>query len=289
MFIGSAIKRWAVYWWESATEAKGVWEVITWFFTIFSWVVVIATEWAGFPSAKNWPILTEPNFEMAAKIVAGLLTLRAVFWLPFRKHEKLISELQKLKSDQVELKLEFINPKDIKDIDFNIYRFPLRVKITHSHPTKTLKNVRVLISKITCSEWKSAINSLPLKKITFPVYLPEAGMVDSSQQHEISPMPFGKTFDVFAVMMNLAESEVWVAPFECPDQQHRNHWAKSEFSITANDFSEGKAKFTIELQVTADGVATLSKIVILEVATYTLNLQNNKGVMNEPPPPRWIV
>ncbi|HXR05354.1 MAG TPA: hypothetical protein VN836_11675 [Verrucomicrobiae bacterium] len=190
----------------------------------------------------------------------------------------------------VELEIEFINPTDWDTI---IHRYPLRVKVTHTHSKKTVKNLRVLMTKIECPEWnKKEVKYLmltdQLKKIKLPVCLPEAGSADNSTAHDVWPKPVAKTFDVFAVRMGYAESTVWIAPFGFPDDGHRDYWSKNEFSFSAVDVIGGHGKFTIELQVTADGIGTLSKTVVLDVSASVVNLQAEK-LFEDAPLPRWII
>ena len=78
--------------------------MITWALTALAWIIVIVIEWGGVPLPKNWQILAEPFFEKAAWAIAILLVLRAVFWLPFQRHEK---EQAKFAAEKLELERTF--------------------------------------------------------------------------------------------------------------------------------------------------------------------------------------
>jgi hypothetical protein len=96
-----------------------------------------------------------------------------------KERQILSTELEKIKSAQAELEIEFINPMEMDAI---LHRWPLRVKVTHSDSKQTLKNVRVLITKIECPDWNNKpILSFELKKIRLPLYLPETGSADNSK------------------------------------------------------------------------------------------------------------
>jgi hypothetical protein len=70
--------------------------IMAWVLTILAWLAFLVSEWAGFSSEK-WPVVSNPIFEKAALVIAIILTLRAIFWLPFRRHEKLAAELEAVK------------------------------------------------------------------------------------------------------------------------------------------------------------------------------------------------
>jgi hypothetical protein len=194
---------------------------------------------------------------------------------------------------RVELEMEFINPTEM---DVLLHRYALRIKIRHSHPTKTLEKVRVFISKIECPAWKDPVHSFSFKKIMFPVYLPESGYKDAEIKHEIPPMPFEKSFDVFMVRSNFEESIIGVAPFEPPsekesDRTHqRDYWTKNTFSFSEDDFNSPKPQFKITFQVVSDDVKTLEKTVILEVPTFSfLEMKIAGKSSSNPLIPLWIV
>jgi hypothetical protein len=77
--------------------------IMAWVLTILAWLAFLVSEWAGI-SSKNWPIVSNPIFEKAALGVAIILTLRAIFWLPFRRHEKLAAELEAVKPQPPKIK-----------------------------------------------------------------------------------------------------------------------------------------------------------------------------------------
>jgi hypothetical protein len=201
--------------------------------------------------------------------------------------------LQFSKSRTVNLEIEFINPTEM---DVHLHRYALRIKIRHSHPTKTLKNVRVLISNIGCPAWKEPLHSFSFKKISFPVFLPESGFQDTERKHEVAPMPFEKSFDVFMVRTNYEESIVGVAPFQPPSEKEadrtrwRDYWTKSTFSFSEDDFNSSKPQFKINIQVMADDVKTLEKIVICEIPTFSIEEMKRTGKSSSDPLiPRWII
>ena len=100
----SAIKRCFYYWWDPATRTKEVFEmIIAWVLTILAWLVFLVCEWAGF-SPEKWPTLSKPIFEKVTFGLAIILTLRAIFWLPFRRHEKLAAELEAVKPQPPKIK-----------------------------------------------------------------------------------------------------------------------------------------------------------------------------------------
>ena len=194
---------------------------------------------------------------------------------------------------RVNLEMEYINPTGI---DVLLHRYPLRIKISHTHPTKTLKNARVLISQIECPAWKDPIHSFSFKKIMFPVYLPESGYQDTEIKHEIPPKPFEKSFDVFMVRSNYEESIIGVAPFEPPSEKEsdrtrqRDYWTKNTFSFSEDDFNSPKPQFKITFQVVSDDVKTLEKTMILEVPTFSfLEIKIAGKSSSNPLIPLWIV
>ena len=77
--------------------------IVAWVLTILAWVAFLLSEWAGFSPAK-WPIVSNPIFEKVAFGLAIIFTLRAIFWLPFRRHEKLVAELDATKPQPPKIK-----------------------------------------------------------------------------------------------------------------------------------------------------------------------------------------
>jgi hypothetical protein len=83
--------------------------IMAWVLTILAWLVFLVSEWAGLSSVK-WPIVTSPIFEKVALGVAIILTLRVIFWLPFRRHEKLAAELDAIKPQPPKIKAPVPEP-----------------------------------------------------------------------------------------------------------------------------------------------------------------------------------
>ena len=77
--------------------------IIAWVLTILAWLAFLLSEWAGV-SAAQWPVVSNPIFEKVAFGIAIILTLRAIFWLPFRRHEKLAAELDAVKPQPPKIK-----------------------------------------------------------------------------------------------------------------------------------------------------------------------------------------
>ena len=61
--------------------------------------------------------------------------------------------------------------------------------------------------------------------------------------HEISPKPFEMVFDVFAVSMNLADTKIWIAPFNVNDRGRMS--GESDISFDSNDFKDGVGEFEV--------------------------------------------
>ena len=77
--------------------------IIAWVLTILAWLAFLICEWAGF-SPEKWPTLSKPIFEKVTFGLAIIFTLRAIFWLPFRRHEKLAAELDAVKPQPPKIK-----------------------------------------------------------------------------------------------------------------------------------------------------------------------------------------
>ena len=108
----SAIKRCFYYWWDPATRTREVFDmIIAWVLTILAWLAFLVSEWAGVSFAK-WPIVSSPIFEKVTFGLAIIFTLRAIFWLPFRRHEKLATELEAAKPQPPKIKA--LPPEQIK-------------------------------------------------------------------------------------------------------------------------------------------------------------------------------
>jgi hypothetical protein len=184
------------------------------------------------------------------------------------------------------LEIEFVNPVEPDGL---LHRWPLRIRVAHTHPTETIKNVRVLVTNIECPQWaENRFRDWLLKNIKFPFYLPEAGNTDYTKSHDLAPKPYAKMFDVFAVRMNLAESQLLVAPFEPPDLRRRDFWSKNELSVTSDNSPTGNCRFIVTFQVTADGSATIQKSAALDVGAHILKRLPGKQIdFLDPPPPHW--
>ena len=85
--------------------------IIAWVLTILAWLAFLVSEWAGVSPAK-WPIVSSPIFEKVAFGFAIIFTLRAIFWLPFRRQEKLATELEAAKPQPPKIKA--LPPEQIK-------------------------------------------------------------------------------------------------------------------------------------------------------------------------------
>jgi hypothetical protein len=276
----SNIKRCFLYWWKLAKDSKDRFEMMSWALTPILWLAASAVSF----------FYPHPNklVDIGIWSLALLFTLRTVVWCPFRKDEEREKEIQKLKSENAKLELEFISPKDKNDRDPRInYCYPLRIVVRQTHPIKKVKEVRILIKKFSCPAWHDPIKTFPFKKMTFPIYLPDSGS-QSIAGHEISPKPFEMVFDVFAVSMNLADTKIWIAPFNVNDRGRMS--GESDISFDSNDFKDGVGEFEVEIQATADDVSTVSKKVVLKTESYVMKIRADKQIeQNEPSPPRWIV
>lgn len=82
------IKAFCRYWWESMTESKDVFDKIMWVLTAAAFISVPLIEAAGIALPKRWQALSDPQLEKIAWDITVFLGLRAIFWLPFRRHER---------------------------------------------------------------------------------------------------------------------------------------------------------------------------------------------------------
>ena len=199
------------------------------------------------------------------------------------------------------MEIRFIDPKEF---DLRVHREVLNIAVTNKHPTKTAKGVRLWLTEIDCLEWKAQklVKPLELQKTIFPISLPQAGSVDNTQAHEIHPRPFEKTFDVFMARITMQGSNIGLAPLQPPDgnerlrERTRDFWSKINFDLNEKDFKRSDAseqvtaRLKIGIQLTADGMATLSRSVTLEVPIVTfIDSDNGKLLLDDKRHPRWIV
>jgi hypothetical protein len=123
------IKQFCRYWWESVTSSKEAFDMITWILTEVAWLTVAVIELVGFSPPSNWQVLTGPYFEKAAWIVAIILALRAVFWLPFRRHQKqesdFYSEMKILNRECQQLKNQ-LSERNTKQTVSELIKYHLR-------------------------------------------------------------------------------------------------------------------------------------------------------------------
>jgi hypothetical protein len=177
----SKITRFIRYWWESATDTKEIWDMITWILAVIAWLIVVGKECIDFPST-NWKIFSEPVFEIAAWTVAVVLTLRAIFWLPFLRdeaQERIIESLRKLPAPTLEI--EIIHPADL---DILTSRKTYRIKVKNTHPSKAVKNLKVWLCEI---KWPQSIQKpMIIGGIIWPHQLPEKGNPNHSLAHELA-------------------------------------------------------------------------------------------------------
>ncbi|HZV35938.1 MAG TPA: hypothetical protein VFB72_15285 [Verrucomicrobiae bacterium] len=68
---------------------------------IFAWLVVASKE-GLVPVKVNWPIFSDEHFERLAIIGAVLITLFAIFWIPFRRHKSEVEKFENEKSGLLE-------------------------------------------------------------------------------------------------------------------------------------------------------------------------------------------
>ena len=92
------IKSCCQYWWGIATGSKDTFDRFMLALTAIAWLIVGVIKSMGGSLPRNWPVSTEPYFKRAVWVVAVVLTLRAVFWLPFRRHEELKAKLEESKN-----------------------------------------------------------------------------------------------------------------------------------------------------------------------------------------------
>jgi hypothetical protein len=198
------------------------------------------------------------------------------------------AELAKIKAEQIHFGVEFI---DYDRQDPELYFWALRVRITHQHPTKTAKGVRVALKEIQCEGWRTKGKPRELEEVNFPRLLPEKGNGDAAQKHEIAPQPYAKDFDLLLVKNNLAISRICLAPYEGPG--HVDFWtewrpSKSHYIPMSKKFAEfdtmdagdKKEQFIVTIQVTGEDAATVEKKSRLCITRYLLE-------MPDPPPPHW--
>jgi hypothetical protein len=89
--------------------------IIAWVLTTLAWLAFVASVWAG-SSPEKWPIFSRPIFAKVTLGVAIILNLRAIFWLPFRRHEKLAAELEASKPQPP--KIKDLPPEQIIENEF---------------------------------------------------------------------------------------------------------------------------------------------------------------------------
>jgi hypothetical protein len=63
---------------------------------------------------KDWQILTEPFLEKTVWAIAIMLALRAIFWLPFRKHEAQASAHEKEKKELLKVVDSLSNKEELE-------------------------------------------------------------------------------------------------------------------------------------------------------------------------------
>jgi len=137
------IRRCFCYWWESISSSKEVFDKITWVLTIIAWLVVLLQELEVFPST-SWQVFSEPGLARLTWILALLLTARAIFWLPFCRHEKLIAELQAVKDGASPL--EIIT--ETRTYNSNDWKKAVEILVKNPNLAKGAENVSVRLLKI---------------------------------------------------------------------------------------------------------------------------------------------
>ena len=198
------------------------------------------------------------------------------------------AELEKLKTEQIGLEVEFINPVNR---DRQLYFWAFRVRITHNHPTKTAKGVCVFLEDIQYEKPQTTTRPEELDKIAWPWPLPEMRSVDSSQKHDIASRPNSKEFDVLMVKSIHGNADICLAPYvmpnadagfflsEVPATPHRICKSKGA-EFTAVSFDAPEAKFMVTIQVTGNGAKTVRGQAMLSITP------SSKSCF-DPPPPHW--
>jgi hypothetical protein len=146
-----------------------------------------------------------------AEILSGVYCgAWVLLWLPFKRHEaqererdekvKMLRAQLETLNDLPQLEIELVDPASVNrgNVDLRILRWLLQARVSNRHPTKTAKNVKLLLTKI---EWNAAYPKkipIPFKQILFPILLPETGGATGSA-YDIPPKQFSKSFDLFFV------------------------------------------------------------------------------------------
>jgi hypothetical protein len=150
----STIKRFINYWWESAKDTKEWFDLITWVLVIVFWVIVALGGWAEF-QPQTLKYFSDPTIHKISLILAGLLTARAVLWIPFKRHEK-----QELKIKSLE------NPPASFEVNFPSRTIPFGndvmadMVIFNRRREQTAKNVQIEL--IQTSDNTGLAHTLPL-------------------------------------------------------------------------------------------------------------------------------
>jgi hypothetical protein len=164
MFLIKRICRFFCYWWESVSSTKDVFDKIARLLTVLAWLIVVLKEWADFP-LTNWEIFSEPNFEKATWFIAILLTLRVIFWLPFKRHEELNNQLQTLQKQILPaVKIEEIKTKIIGGGSGFICQFHVRNKSKKA----SIDDVKVELAEIKESPDNKEIFRPKLPLLLYP-------------------------------------------------------------------------------------------------------------------------
>lgn len=171
-----------------------------------------------------------------------------------------LKQPEPIKATEPTLEIEFISPRDI---DLRTLCWLMQVKIKYTHPSRTLKNVKVRLVKI---EWNAAYpGKIPLtfKTLKLPVFLPVAES-EVALQFDLPPAPFEQSVDVFIVRGDSTCSDIGIAPFiRLPNAQNTAQAKGGEFR--AMDYGGPEGVFRITLQAIGDDIPTIETCRVLRI------------------------
>jgi hypothetical protein len=113
-----------------------------WILTILAWVSVALGQWAGLQEG-HWKLFTNAALQKGLLAAAIILTCRTIFWLPFRRHEKLNQEFKKYKNQRKPLEIHALPIT----APFDNFRCTCVVMLKNHNPTDAIEGVELRLLK----------------------------------------------------------------------------------------------------------------------------------------------